>query len=108
MNPSTASTSGCATTCPPSTSGCTARGWLMRSNSRKACLHSTSERIILIPPPVEPDEDAIEQSSSSSKPANIGHCAAPTLEKPVVVPIETVLKTACRIACGHCSKTPVR
>ena len=60
---------------PAMRSGATARGWMMRVNSRADCLSRTSARIIFIPPPVEPEEEAKQHRNSIHSGANAGHRA---------------------------------
>ena len=60
---------------PPITTGLTARGWTMRTSSRRACAARIMSRIILMPPPVEPAQVAKQPSSTISSEANSGHCA---------------------------------
>src|SRR3990170_3734574 len=58
---------------PASFTGTTARGWMMRVISRTAWLAISLARIILMPPPVEPEQVAKVHSNSIHTGANIGH-----------------------------------
>ncbi|MNS98183.1 hypothetical protein D3C72_1325410 [compost metagenome] len=83
---------------PPMVTGCTALGCTRRRISRRVCLSSSSMRIILMPPPVEPALVATPDSSSIRTGAKGGHRPKSTVAYPVVVATETVLNTAWRTA----------
>ena len=69
-------------------------GWMMRVSSRNACLNSTTALIILMPPPVEPE--LVEEARQEEHPARREHGPLRVVRgrEPVVVAIETTLKTA--------------
>ena len=73
MKPNTAVITDIGTTCPASVTGLTTRGWMMRTSSRRACLMSKIMRTILMPPPVEPAQEAKQPKNSRNTGANTGH-----------------------------------
>ncbi len=82
----------------PNLTGTTARGWMMRVISRRACLNRSVARIILMPPPVEPELVAKHDRKIIQMGANTGHCAKSTEANPVVEAMDTTLKAAWRRA----------
>jgi hypothetical protein len=81
-------------TCPPIRSGSTALGCSTRRISRPDCRTSTSVRIILMPPPVDPAAGTRHDSSSIHIGTKIGHCPKSVFEKPQVVASATTLNAA--------------
>src|SRR5215467_10456174 len=66
--------------------------------SRSAWRTMSSARIILMPPPAEPEHVAKQHRNSIHRGAKIGQRAKSTLEKPAVVAIETTLNALWRNA----------
>src|SRR5512135_3346033 len=98
MKASTANTMLLSTTWPPIFNGLITDGCNSLRNSRPACFTSIRVRIILMPPPVEPELHAIQLRNSIHNGAKIGHWLKSTLAKPQSVAKETRLKLAWRNA----------
>src|SRR5882672_5090929 len=71
---------------------------MMRCISRSAWRTISSARIILIPPPVDPEQVVKQQRNSIQIGAKIGHWSKSVLENPVVVAMETTLNALKRNA----------
>src|SRR6185312_10062990 len=97
MNPSTdwATRSGMGR--PPIRTGATALGCTSSFISRVACLASSRVRNILMPPPVEPVLQTMQDRNSIQVGANTGHLPKDCEVSPEVVANETTLNSAWRI-----------
>ncbi len=73
LKPSTACRMFSGTGFLPMRTGRTAFGWSERTISRKTCLYRIIARIILMPPPVEPEQATKLPRKRIQICANIGH-----------------------------------
>ena len=75
MNPRMAKTTLLGICMPPTVTGAAIVGWIMRVSSRELWRTRIRVRIILIPPPVEPELTVTEDRNNIQKGTKMGHWA---------------------------------